>query len=732
MKEKIDGGADDIAFVDLNTLYVEWMNEETSRITALNPSLSPSQAMDFYYRSVKGSSVDGTHLNDAGADRAAYCFFEAARDIVAAADSGAADKYVLVQANVLRPIAEGMKTKIGDSDTDNLPMTVADEIIAQGSAPNAFWDTVPSDAMEYDNSIAVDSVGAVTNSDGSVTIDSVGIRLMNSGVMYAKAVVTVTEKDAQTVYYTESNYDCTGDEAGTVKVNSGFITSDKPHDEVTDADRVETITIPAGAECEIQIVSCDDKWTVGDSPEIYSAPYGIYPEQAVIFDENCSSSEGWGRLTGAAEYSETVESDADGSTYLSIISSNADANGTKKNYGFYKELNESLSTGRYRLSIKTRFGSGAVRFALATSVQSASNPFPQKVYVFGINGGNVYMNEEKNAITTYINDSGTEENAIRANEWINIDSIIDLDRGKVLISAAGSDYAEFDIAGWQTNFPSSLPLRYFGIAGSSDGTPTDVDISDIRMVRIPQDCSQSRTVRVAADSAMGTVYIDGEPLVEKSVPVSSSVTLKASAAEGYRFTGWIDAEGNILSESAEYVIPRLYNDISVTAGFEALAEGEKAWDFSKYTEAVAADEPMQLEYDGLEIHLGSGDSVTDGGIYWATPGGVKADGITTVSNNRYIVYTPEVSGTLSVTFSGSQYHSKSKAPRVYVISGDDTSCMTKNNSDSGASATATAANTPTVVTAELEAGKTYYIWAYYYGDSRTAFTVSNMGFSPAE
>ena len=46
-------------------------------------------------------------------------------------------------------------------------MTVSDEIIKAGIAPNSYWDAVPSDAFEYDNSVAVDSVKTIGNVDGS-------------------------------------------------------------------------------------------------------------------------------------------------------------------------------------------------------------------------------------------------------------------------------------------------------------------------------------------------------------------------------------------------------------------------------------------------------------------------------------------------------------------------------------------------------------------------------------
>lgn len=167
----------------------------------------------------------------------------------------------------------------------------------------------------------------------------------------------------------------------------------------------------------------------------------------------------------------------------------------------------------------------------------------------------------------------------------------------------------------------------------------------------------------------------------------------------------------------------------------ALAEGvseNTVWDFTEYAENfVTAAEEITENYGGIEIHLNSGDSVTSDGIYWSKPGTVKSDS-TVVSNNRYIVLKPEKSGTVSLVFSGNKYASKSKAPRMYIVPGDDTSCMSKTNSDAnGKASTATGANKETVLTYEVDAKKTYYIWPYYYNDSDVAFTVSNITYSVA-
>ncbi|MCD8391259.1 MAG: hypothetical protein LUD03_05425 [Firmicutes bacterium] len=742
VKGKIDEGAENIAFVDMNTLYVDWMNAETARILEINSDLTAKESMSFYYRSVKGSSVDSTHLNDAGADQAAYFFFTAAKDIVDAADAGSTDKYVLTQAEVLRPLVEGMKTTVGDSEIANEPMTVSDEIIKAGAAPNEYWDTVPSDALDYNNSIAIDSVGTVTNEDENVTISSVGIRLMNAVSTYAKAVITVTNNGETSTYYTESNYDCTGDTAGTVKVNSGFITSDKDHTTVTDDDKVSTITVPSGAECTIQIVSCDDNWVVGDNPTVYSTEYEVTPGLGVIFDElgaDDSSVGDWSRLTGASDYSETVESDDDG-YYLSIYSSNTDSSGTKKNYGFYKALNENISEGKYRLSFKTRYDSGVARFALAESVDSASNPFKNKVYAFYIDSSaNVYVNSTDNPIYT-ATDDGSDIAKITANMWINVDAVIDLDNGTISISAAGSEYQTSGISDWQSNSPSVLPLKYFGIAGSSDGTSTTVDIRDVKLVQIPQDTLGTSTITANVnDSSMGYVTIDGETATSKDVTINSSVTLKAVANDGYTFVNWTDASGAELSTSAEYTISRLHNDTTLTANFEALAEGVAVWEFAEYADsaAITATGTQTVEYkksdETLDIHINSGDTITNGGLVWSAPGSTESDS-TVVSNNRYIEYTPTTDGTISVIFSGDTYDSSTKAPRMYIVTGDSTSCMYKTYLDtyttSGTSATATAADKATTLTYTLEAGKTYYIWPYYYKGSSVKFTISKIIFTP--
>lgn len=734
VKKKIDAGKTNIAFVDLNTLYVAWMNSETKRIKEINPSLNEQGAMSFYYRSVTGSKVDGTHMNDAGADQAAYCFFKATKDIVEAADGGSADTYIKTQAEVVRPLVEGMKTKIGNSDMDNLPMSVSDEIINSGKAPNVYWDTEVASDVEYKNSVAIDNVETVTNEDGSITLSAVTVRLMNTIDTYAKAVVTVTDNGEETKYYTESNYDFTGAETGATLCNSGFITSDKNDSDVSDSDRCETITIPAGALCTIQIVSCDDTWIVGENPTVYSAVYNVYHEKEVILGEDGSTIDSWTVVTGGNNYSQTVTEDTDGSKYISIK-----LPGVDKSYSaLYKQLDKELSTGRYKLSFVTRLNEGTIRFALVNSVGNERNPLTVKTYMAILDNGKLYSYDDKNSITTIVNENGSKEGKFNIGQWINVECIVDFDLGKEYISVAGSDYSEFDIADWQQSTVETLPIKYLAIAGNSGGIDSEADVKNIKLTEIAQgDLPQKNITVNIADASHGSVTINGENTTSKQVNISSAVTLKAVPSDGYKFVSWTDDGGTVLSDTSEYSVPRLQSDLNVTANFEAVAVGEIVWNFAEFADnnAVTADTDKTYTYekDGetLKVALKTNDQITSSGIVWANKT-LRAQ--TDKVSGRYIEYTPSKSGTLSVTFQGNTYTSSNK-PRMYIASDVTVGTTTKANLDSftttqKSQTDASAANAETKVSFDVTAGKTYHIFSYCYNKNAVKFTISNITLTP--
>lgn len=161
------------------------------------------------------------------------------------------------------------------------------------------------------------------------------------------------------------------------------------------------------------------------------------------------------------------------------------------------------------------------------------------------------------------------------------------------------------------------------------------------------------------------------------------------------------------------------------------------WDFAEYADnAIITAVETSADYDGMEIHLASGDTITSDGIVWNAPSGSKSDSTSAVTNNRYIKYTAPKDDILKVTFKGNLWSSSSKAPRMYISCGDSLACTTKDSNtyqlEPNQQATAKSANTDTVLEAELSSGKTYYIWSYYYNNTSCAFTVSDMIFDEIE
>ena len=106
VEDKIAQGARNVAFIDLNKRYNDWMNVELQRIHAVNASVSLNAAISYYYRSAKGANVDNTHINNAGADQAAYWVWYDARQRVAAGENAEEGSAAKVQADVLKGITE--------------------------------------------------------------------------------------------------------------------------------------------------------------------------------------------------------------------------------------------------------------------------------------------------------------------------------------------------------------------------------------------------------------------------------------------------------------------------------------------------------------------------------------------------------------------------------------------------------------------------------------------------
>lgn len=621
VNDKIAHGATNVAFIDLNKRYNDWMNGELQRIHAVNPAVSLNAAISYYYRSAKGDNVDNTHINQAGTDQAAYWVWYDARARVAAGEAADATDSQRVQAAVLAGIVDGYQNTVGDSAEENLPWQIPDEIINAGIAPNAFWDTPVTSGSPYAHDAVVSSLDATANDDGSVTLAGVTMRILNPGNYY-KAVVEVVSADAVTTnrYYSYYNYDVGG--AGKLSGDlvdpeqPGFLTSDKDKADVTAAD-CATITIPAGAKAYAWIAEADaGTWQVGTNAPC-SAKYPIEWWSKVIVDDACETAADWKVLTQAVCETNVVA----GALYF--MSTGADSANTKKNFGLYRALESDVASGRYRISFKAMIDAGSLTVQLGDAINTTTTLFKNSVKLLTLDGKTVTGYQALQPSITVNGD--VAQAAVNMSRWVDVDLIVDRDNAKAWLSVAGSEYVAWTDEAFIPGSFSGLSWKYFGVTMPGQ------------------------------QSSYG--YVDDVKIV-KLAPVKST--------------------------SDKYTI--------------------QTWD--DFSDA-----------NGLSFHQTSSDAVTTAGLVWANSANKGTTG--TISYGKYIVFTPSVSGLLSIKFSVDNVVDK-RNPTLLVTQADAVSdCSTSTNRI--ASVAVTAANTEYVLTANLEAGKTYYIWPYSYNWSGANF-----------
>ena len=724
VEDKIAQGARNVAFIDLNKPYNDWMNAELRRINGVNSDVSLNAAISFYYRSAKGANVDNTHINTAGADQAAFWVWSNALERVEAglnAEDGSAAK---VQSDVLKGITEGIQLKVGIGGTDdNKPWLVTDEIINAGAAPNSFWDTPVSSGYAYVNDAVVAKVDATANVDGTVTISNVTMRILNPNNYY-KAVIEVFDSagDSQGTYYSYYNYDIGG--AGKVSgdlVNPnepGFLTSDKGKDAVAAAD-VDTINVPAGGRALVWIAEADaGTWQVGENAPC-SAKYPVEWWSDVIFDNDCSSLDGWAVNSQAVnEYS---LSDKGG---IYFMSAGADSGNTKKNYGFYHQFDNAaqMTNGRYRVSFKVMMDSGHITWQLFNSLGTTTTPF---------NGtGTTFLDINKTTLTGYagieplftLDGEDAPTNAVNKLRWIDVDIIIDRDNDRAWVAAGGSEYVEYQNTAFLPGGYAGTTWKYFGISCESMMSSYGY-IDDVKIVKLASVVYPTVTATAACDPDMGSVTINGYATNSLTIYAGNDFLFKATSADPdmYAFEGWADAEDVEVSSSANYFVSAPAEDIALTANFREYGRDEDrtaTWDFSAYRgnfEVVPTAATIVTD-NGMTFSLQSGDSMTaDGKLYrhnsaLGHKSYANAEFLSETGDN-YIIYTPSASGTFTLKFSVDNYNS-SRKPTMFIKAAESFGDCTKTPEQPYTSVTVNAANTEYTLSAELEAGVTYYIWTY--------------------
>ena len=147
MEAKIAAGADDIAYIDLNTNFINWMNETNETILAQRQRLGfddtavDKKVLDYYYLADRTSGIDTIHINDHGTDNAAYIVMREAKSIVDKGVSADATESEKTQSAVLYDLVKDMSS--------DLPNTVSDEIVKSGWPINDHYPYPSSESVTY-------------------------------------------------------------------------------------------------------------------------------------------------------------------------------------------------------------------------------------------------------------------------------------------------------------------------------------------------------------------------------------------------------------------------------------------------------------------------------------------------------------------------------------------------------------------------------------------------------
>ena len=478
VEAKVAAGATNVAFIDLNKPFADWMNAELVRINGINPSVPLKNAIDFYFFSAKGGKVDATHPNPAGSDWGAYFVWSNALERVAAGEAEGATDSQRIQAAVLKGITEGVQLKVGLNGTaDNTPWLVSDEIITAGKASNSYWDATVRAGYDYAKDATVAAVDASCE-NGVVTLRGVTMRVMNR-LNYTKAVIDIVSADGVTTnrWYSFYNYDASGNASGDLVVPEvgGFIDADLDKDDAGIVSHVsQTLTIASGAKACIWFAEASgNTWQVGGNAPC-SAIYPVEAWTTTCLDDDCSNASTWEKTTQAV-YTFETSGEEDG---ISFTSTGANSSGQKKNCGFTRALGSSIASGRFRVSFKARFGNGELVFSLSNTKGTTTWPMEGGEKILTLDGSANVFGEAGPFVTLSADETPVLQATINSGEWMDVDVIIDLDALKASASVGGSDYETFAIAS-----ASHTPYSYFGIT-LAGGKAHEGAIDDVRIVAL--------------------------------------------------------------------------------------------------------------------------------------------------------------------------------------------------------------------------------------------------------
>ncbi len=544
--DKISNGAKNIAYIDLNTPYVDWMNTvgdsvfEQRKKAGFDDTEISNMSMNYYYMASRTEGIDTVHINDYGADRAAYIIAQQVKSIVEKGSLENASENEKIQADTLRILYENMPSYS--------PSEVSDETVAKGWAINSEYPNVFPGNVSYKYPVMIKSAeidnGILTN---------ITVKIQQEGLpKYAIGCADILNPD-ETV-------------RETVYTSSTSLNENMPHIDTSNTTygqiitmNFDNISIPPDCSYRLYIKGIDNGQEPSLSDTMYSSYYTEPPKiiESLINEEfnytqNSSivnqGTPKW-EFAGSASQKSYKTAIKDNEKCINI---STDGSGT---YSLCKQFSNytKITDGKLKLHLQLNYLYGRFIIKLNQTAKTAS--YMNGLEALTVNDGEIIL------------PNGTSAGNIKTGKWTDIDIILDIDRGTETIYIAGNDGISCNIPMLQTSNKTDaeklLPITgisftYVQNPSTIVAYPFDAYISELMLDKTENDTPQ---IKILAECDNGIIYGGG------TYNINSDVTLSAAPANNYAFTGWYIGE-NLYSLDNPLIIERVRSDISLTAKFK--------------------------------------------------------------------------------------------------------------------------------------------------------------------
>ncbi|MGM9937881.1 MAG: hypothetical protein ACI38A_11095, partial [Candidatus Ornithomonoglobus sp.] len=549
VENKISGGADDIAYIDLNTNIIDWMNDTEQVILAQRQKLGfsdtevDSRAMDYYYLADRQSGVDTIHINDYGTDNAAYIVMREAKKIVEAGKSADASDSEKVQSEVLAGLVENM--------SDAAPCIVSDEMVKAGWPINEFYPYPSSAEVDYQYPAMVKGVNAENG-----TLKSMTVKVQGAMNAYAQGCADILDEN--------------GDTVSTVYTSSTDVNNAIGHIDNTSAKYGDIVImyfddtqIPEGGSYRVYLKGKENGAQLpGDEyySSVYTAPEAVkdylitsadgisaecfaYSDGESIVGQGANSTSGanawvFAGSSSVKQYHTAAKDNVSGAVF------SQNGSGT---YALCKFFNgyKQISGGKIKLHFQINYSYGSFTLKLNQSGKIAS--WMDGLEILRVADGEVLIPD------------GTSAGKIKTAKWTDVDVTLDIDRGIAEASIAGSDGVSCDIDKLQTSSWSDteliLPIKGFTVTYTKNPStipsyPFEFYMTDLLVTTVESETPKVNISTVSENDVMGTVTGGGE------YDINSDVTLTALAEDGYAFAGWY-SDGTLYSQENPLAITKV-------------------------------------------------------------------------------------------------------------------------------------------------------------------------------